>query len=384
MSIKVEAVPFYRHDLAAQDASAIASVLSTPFITSGAVGRSVEQKIASFFNVPNALLVNSWTNGALTTLYALGIGQGDEVIVPAMTFISSVNVVEMVGAKPVFVDVDPETLLVDPDLVAAAVTPSTKAVIPVHLYGQMCDMVELRRALADRPDIYIIEDAAHCFEGSRDGYRPGAHSDVAIFSFYATKNVTCGEGGAIAIGNEALLERLTQARLHGMTAGAIDRYRNNQYRHWDMVRLGCKANLPDLLAALLPCQIDVIEAKLQIRKRLSDAYREAFSDGPVRMPRLIDNGVSAEHMFVLHVPPRVRDTAIQELNSRGVGVGVHFRAVHTMTYYSERYGHSPMDFPVSYEWGEGVFTLPLYPSLSDSEQQYVIDTVRGHIFPLCQ
>jgi UDP-4-amino-4-deoxy-L-arabinose-oxoglutarate aminotransferase len=289
----------------------------------------------------------------------------------------------MVGAKPVFVDVDPDTLLLDPQTAARAITPATRAIIPVHLYGQMCDMIGLRHAVAHRPDITIIEDAAHCFEGTREGYRPGSQSDLAIFSFYATKNVTCGEGGAIAIGNTALTERLTHARLHGMTAGAIDRYQKDQYRHWDMVRLGCKANMPDLLAALLPKQIETIDAKLQVRKRLADRYRDAFAGGPVRIPSQLPNAISAEHVFVIHVPPAVRDKTILLLNSHGIGVGVHFRAVHTTTFYRERYGYASKDFPVSYEWGEGVLTLPLYPSLTDEEQQYVIDVVKDHVFPLC-
>ena len=384
MTSQVSAVPFFRHDLSGQDAVAVARVLDTPMLTSGAVGRKVEEQLAAFFGVPGALLVNSWTNGALTTLFALGIGRGDEVIVPAMTFISSANVIEMVGATPIFVDVDPDTLLVQPERVRAAVTPRTKAILPVHLYGQMCDIAALRAAISDRPDIRIIEDAAHCFEGSRDGHRPAAFGDVAIFSFYATKNVTCGEGGAIAVRDEALLAPLTQARLHGMTAGAIDRYRNSRYRHWDMVRLGCKGNLPDLLAALLPSQITTIEAKLVTRKRLADAYRAAFSDGPVRVPRQLENAVSAEHAMVIHVPPAVRDDAIEALNIAGIGVGVHFQSVPSTTYYRMRYGFRSEDFPVSYAWGAGTISLPLYPSLTDGEQRYVIDAVREHVCPMCK
>jgi dTDP-4-amino-4,6-dideoxygalactose transaminase len=380
----VTAVPFYRHDLSGQDASSIASVLDTPFLTSGAVGRKVEEQIAAFFGVPGALLVNSWTNGALTALFALGIGRGDEVIVPAMTFISSANVIEMVGATPVFVDVDPNTLLVEPEQVRAAITPRTKAILPVHLYGQMCDIAALRAVIADRPDIRIIEDAAHCFEGSRDGHRPAAFGDIAIFSFYATKNVTCGEGGAIAVRDEALVTPLVQARLHGMTAGAIDRYRNNRYRHWDMVRLGCKANLPDLLAALLPSQIAAVESKLVMRRRLADVYREAFSNGPVRMPRQIENAVSAEHAMVIHVPPAVRNDAIEALNVAGIGVGVHFQSVPSTTYYRTRYGFRSGDFPVSDAWGAGTISLPLYPSLTDGEQRYVIDAVREYVYPMCK
>jgi dTDP-4-amino-4,6-dideoxygalactose transaminase len=384
MTLHVTAVPFFRHDLSGQDASSIASVLNTPMLTSGAVGRKVEDQIAAFFGVSGALLTNSWTNGALTALFALGIGRGDEVIVPAMTFISSANVIEMVGATPVFVDVDPDTLLIVPEQVRAAVTPRTKAILPVHLYGQMCDVAALRAAIADRPDIRIIEDAAHCFEGSRNGHRPAAFGDIAIFSFYATKNITCGEGGAIAVRDEALISPLTQARLHGMTADAIDRYRNNRYRHWDMVRLGCKANLPDLLAVLLPSQIDAIESKLVTRRRLADAYRAAFADGPVRMPRQIENAVSAEHALVIHVPPAVRDDAIEALNVAGIGVGVHFRSVPSTTYYRTRYGFRNGDFPVSDAWGAGTISLPLYPSLTDDEQRYVIDAVREYVYPMCK
>src|SRR5262249_1697026 len=185
---------FYRHDLGPGDADAVARVLASPYLTSGEVCRRVEADLCSFFDVPHAVMVNSWTNGAVAVLLALGIGPGDEVIVPAMTFISSANVAELVGAKPVFVDVDAETLLMTPAAVKAAVTSRPRAVIPVHLYGQMCDIREMRVALAGRPDIAILEDAAHSFESSLNGELPGAHSDAAIFSFYATKNVTCGEG----------------------------------------------------------------------------------------------------------------------------------------------------------------------------------------------
>ncbi|HUJ75626.1 MAG TPA: aminotransferase class I/II-fold pyridoxal phosphate-dependent enzyme, partial [bacterium] len=227
-------VDFFRHALKAEDASRIAEVLATPFLTSGAVGRDVEAQLCRFFGSRTALLVNSWTNGALATLLALGVGPGDEVIVPAMTFISTANVAEMVGAKPVFVDVDPETLLMQPSAVEAALSARTRAVIPVHLYGQMCDVAGIREVLGKRGgQVAIIEDAAHCFEGSRGGRVPGQDSDAAIFSFYATKNVTCAEGGAIITNDTELGERIRQTRLHGMSQGAVDRFRAGQYRHWD-------------------------------------------------------------------------------------------------------------------------------------------------------
>ncbi|MCK1313395.1 DegT/DnrJ/EryC1/StrS family aminotransferase [Bradyrhizobium sp. 23] len=374
-------VPFYRHDLTAADSEAMARVLATPFLTSGPVGREVEAQIATFHGIPHALLTNSWTNGALAVLLALGVKHGDEVIVPAMTFIASANVVELLGAKPIFVDVDPDTLLMTPAAVAAALTPRTKAIIPVHLYGQMCDVRGMREVLRDRPDVRIVEDCAHCFEGTRDGERPGVWSDAAVFSFYTTKNVACGEGGAITCRDPALYERLQQTRLHGMDATAINRYQKSRYRHWDMLCLGVKANLPDLLAALLPPQIAAVERRLQVRKDLVEHYRAGFADGPLRLVASEPGTVGAEHMFLIHVGA-IRDTAIDILNEAGIGIGVHYRSVPTATYYAERYGYTSSDHPISAEWGAGTLTLPLYVSLTRDEQDHVIDTVRRLIYPL--
>jgi UDP-4-amino-4-deoxy-L-arabinose-oxoglutarate aminotransferase len=375
-------VPFYRHDLDKSCADRVADVLASPFLTSGGVAKAVEAQLRTFFDVPHAVLVNSWTNGAVAVLLALGIGPGDEVIVPAMTFISSANVAELVGAKPVFVDVEPDTLMPAPETIRAAVTPSTRAVIPVHLYGQMCDVAALRTALADRPDIAIVEDCAHAFEASLGGDLPGAHSDAAIFSFYATKNVTCGEGGAIITRDGELFEAVLQTRLHGMSAGAIDRFAKNKYRHWDMTRLGTKANLPDLLASLLPPQIATVRDRLPLREERARRYEEAFSGNAIRLPRTAPGAVHARHLFPIHVPPSVRDQALSALNERGIGTTVNYRSVPTLTYYCEKYGYAADDFPVSHEWGEGTITLPLFPSMTREEQDYVIDAVHECVVPM--
>ncbi|MDJ0945193.1 MAG: DegT/DnrJ/EryC1/StrS family aminotransferase [Kiloniellales bacterium] len=378
------AVPFYLHDLDPEAADAVAEVIASPFLTSGKVGREVEDRLRDFFGIEHALLVNSWTNGAVATLLALGVGPGDEVIVPAMTFIASANVAGLVGARPVFVDVDPETLLVRPEAVAAAVTPRTRAVIPVHLYGRMCDLPGLRAALAPRDDIAIIEDAAHCFEGLRDGDPPGRHAEAAIFSFYATKNVTCGEGGAVITRDPELAARLARTRLHGMSELAIDRMRDARYQHWDMLCLGTKANLPDLLAALLPPQIARVRAQLDRREALAARYEAAFADSPLRLPGPVAGCLDARHLFCIHVPPACRDQAILALNARGIGVTVNYRAVPTLTYYREAYGYGPEDFPVSRHWGEGTLSLPLYPRLTEAQQDEVIAAVLEDVVPLAQ
>lgn len=371
-------VAFYKHQLGAQDAESIAAVLESPILTSGQVGRDVEAQLCAYFNVPHALLTNSWTNGALATLLALEIAPGDEVIVPAMTFIATANVVELLGAKPVFADVCPETLLLTPEGVRHALSEKTRAIIPVHLYGQMVDIAALRAVVG--PDVRIIEDCAHCFEGTLHGSRPGAHSDAAIFSFYATKNVTCGEGGAIITRDDDLAAKLATTRLHGMSAGAVDRFRNQKYNHWDMVSLGVKANLPDLQAALLPEQIKAVDEKLARREQIGSAYEAAFaSDDRVRLQAPVQGGKHARHLFPICVDDSIRDDLILALNAAGVGCTVNYRSVPTLTFYREKHGYAPDDHINSYTWGEGTISLPLYPTLTNSEQDYVIETVRNEL-----
>ena len=245
----------------------------------------------------------------------------------------------------------------------------------------MADIAAIRTALRDRPDIAIIEDCAHCFEGELAGQKPGAHSSAAIFSFYATKNITCGEGGAIITNNSGLYQMLMQTRMHGMSAGAIDRFKTGGYRHWDMERLGIKANLPDLLAALLPPQIATVDERLPKREWVASRYERAFADFPIRMPRTLANSKHARHLFTIHVPPTIRDRVLTLLAERKIGCTVNYRSVPTLSYYSNTYGYRPEDFPVSYEWGSGAVTLPLYPSLSRDEQDYVIGVIRNDVMP---
>jgi UDP-4-amino-4-deoxy-L-arabinose-oxoglutarate aminotransferase len=369
------AVPFYRHALSPACSERVAGVLASPFLTSGPQGARVEARLQAFFGVPHAKLTSSWTQGAVATLLALGIGPGDEVIVPAMTFAATANVVRLVGAAPVFVDVDPATLLIDRRQVAAAVTPRTRAVIPVHLYGQMVDILALRRLLP--PAVRIIEDAAHCFEGRRDGRRPGQDGDAAIFSFYATKNVTCGEGGAVVTADPDLAAALVQTVLHGMSAGAAQRFQGGTYRHWDIARLGTKANLPDLLAVLLEPQIDGIEAQLVRRERLCARYEAALADTPFTWPVIEAGAVSARHLFPIHVPGGRRDAVLQALGRAGIGATVNYRSVPSLTLYAAS-GTIP-DLPVSRRWGEGTLSLPLFPDLRDEEQDEVIAVLRAQI-----
>jgi UDP-4-amino-4-deoxy-L-arabinose-oxoglutarate aminotransferase len=374
----MEKVFFNQHELNSGDIEAVSEVINSRFITSGAVGKKVEDQISSFFKVKNALLTNSWTNGALACLLAMDIGPGDEVIIPAATFVATSNVVELLGATPVFVDVCPRTLLIEPAVIEAAITPKTKCVIAVHLYGQMCDMKSIYSICKSKKGVFLIEDAAHCFEGKRSNYQPGKYSDCAIFSFYATKNITCGEGGALITNNNELAQKIRLNRLLGiMRESHVDKA-NVEYRHWDMKSLGLKANLPDILAALLPRQIKEVHQLQKKRRAIASIYRKELRQiKQIRMQTIENDVVSAEHLFPIHVDVGIRDELIKHLNSHEIEVGVHYHAVTSLDYYKQRYRLSDSNFPVSIEWGKGTISLPLYPSLKLESAQSVISSLKS-------
>ena len=372
-------VPFYRHSLTPDNSMYVSEVLKTSFLTSGPMGKEVEGLLCEYFNVKHAKLVNSWTNGAVATLLAMDIGPGDEVIVPAMTFISTANVVELVGARPVFIDCDPDTLLITPELIKVAITKKTKAVIPVHMYGQMCDVKAIKDILPKDQKISIIEDCAHTFEAKFNGDRPGKYSEAAIFSFYATKNVTCGEGGAIITNDSNLFERIQQAILHGMSAGAADRFKAGQYKHWGMDHLGTKANLPDLLACFLPDQIKTVNERLIEREKLARKYETALEKTKIRFPLTKSGIIHSRHLFPIHVGANNRDQALLVLGEANIGATVNYKSVPTMGYYSNKYGYTGQEHPISKSWGDGTLSIPLFPDMRDEEQDYVIDVLINKI-----
>ncbi|MEW6572534.1 MAG: DegT/DnrJ/EryC1/StrS family aminotransferase [Bacillota bacterium] len=364
-------IEFYKHNLGEEEIRSVVQALNSIFLTTGPRVAEFEQKFASYLDAAYAVTTSSWTTGAFLTLKAWGIGPGDEVIVPAMTFIATANIVLHCGAVPVFVDVEPETGLIDVNLTERLITPKTKAVIPVHLYGQMADMIKLR-SLADSYNLRILEDSAHCIEGERDGVKPGALGDAAAFSFYATKNITCGEGGAVVTNDADLAEKLKALRIHGMSKSAADRY-TSAFRHWDMEILGYKANLTDFQAALLLNQLATIEEKWKRKELICRRYEEAFSEAGIAFPKVLPGSKSARHLMTVWV--RNRDRVLTELQEMGIGVAVNFRAVHLMKYYRETFGYARGNYPVAEQIGDSTISLPLYPKLQEQEIDYVIKCV---------
>lgn len=366
-------IEFYRHNLGPDEIASIVETLNGTFLTSGPKTRQFEQELASYLGVRLAMGFTSWTMAAFLVLKAWEIGPGDEVIVPAMTFASSANIVLHCGARVVFVDVEPETGNIDVDAVARAITPRTKAIVPVHLYGQMVDMRGLR-AVTEGTDIKILEDSAHCIEGTRDGYRPGQLGDAAAFSFYATKNLTCGEGGAVVTNDEELIRQLMLLRLHGMSKSAADRY-TKRYSHYDIELLGYKANMFDIQATLLVPQLPKLKHYLTRREAICSGYEKAFMAHEIEFPKVLPGSRSARHIFTLWAPRGRRDDWMARLQEKEIGVAVNFRPVHLFSYYRDSFGYQAGDYPVAEEIGERTITIPMYPRMTDDEVDYVIDSV---------
>jgi len=365
----MEKIEFYRHDIGDAELSSVARTLKTLFLTLGPRVSEFEQAFAAFLGQKNVVGVSSCTMGLALALEAVGIAPGDEVITTPMTFISTPNAALFHGAVPVFADVDPETGILDPAAVEAAITPHTKAVIVVHLYGQLADMRRLR-AICDRHHLALIEDAAHAIEAENDGVRVAELGDLTVFSFYATKTMTSGDGGAIAVRDPAIFERLRRLRNHGVSKDASSRH-GGRYAHWDMVEFGYKAAMTDIEAALLLPQVERLHRRREIRQAIVERYEGALRGRP-DVQLMSRSGRSGHHLFTVLVPRDRRDAVLDGLGERGVGCAVNYRAVHTLTYYRDKFGYAPGAFPVAEDIGERTVSLPLHAHLTDRDVDRVV------------
>ncbi|HEY3876530.1 MAG TPA: DegT/DnrJ/EryC1/StrS family aminotransferase [Candidatus Kapabacteria bacterium] len=380
-------VEFYKHPLGEEEISSLAETVHSTFLTSGPKTKEFEAKFAEMLGAKYCVGVTSWTMGGFIALKALGIGEGDEVITTPMTFMATGNIILECGARPVFVDVEPETGNISCDEIERAITARTRAILPVHLYGQMCDMRRMRE-IARTHKIAIVEDAAHCVEGVRDGMKPGQARiaddapDMAVFSFYATKNLASGEGGAITTNSEEIYEKLLMLRLHGMNKSAADRY-TARFKHYDMQMLGYKCNMFDLQAAMLLPQLARLKERLARREAICQRYEKGFRNAKgIAFPSVLPNSVSARHLFTIWVDPNIRDAVLNDLQDRGIGVAVNFRSINRLTYYRETLGLAEGSFPIAERIGDSTITLPLYTKLTEEEIDYVIEQVKESVAEL--
>lgn len=372
--MKIKKIEFYRHNLNKDDKDECLKVLDSLFLSTGLKVKEFEHNFARYLGSNYSIGVSSCTDALFLCLKYLGIKEGDEVITTPMTFMATSNTVIYCGAKPVFVDVEPTTGNIDPNLIEKAITSRTKAIIPVHLYGQMCDMKKIN-AIAKKYKLKVIEDAAHCIEGKRDGIRVGELSDFACFSFYAIKTITSGEGGMITTNNKNAYEWLVKARLHGMNKNAIDRYVGH-FQPFEMEFLGYKANMTNIQAALLLHQLARIEKLYRRREEIAEIYDNSFGKNKnIKIIPKVKDSKHARFLYTIQVDPRKRGEYITKIENAGISIAVHFKPVHLLSYYKNTFGFKEGDFPIAERIGSSTISIPFYPLLTKEETDYIVSTI---------
>ena len=353
--------------------------LRSGWIGTGPKVARFERMLEDYVGVEHVRCVSSCTAALILGMKVMGIGPGDEVLVPTMTFVASANAIEHVGATPVFVDSAPGTGLIDLDAAEAAITPRTKAILPVHLAGRPIDMDRLN-GLRDRHGLIVIEDAAHAIGAAWRGTRIGAHGNLAAYSFYVTKNITTIEGGAIATDDPLIAAEVERLALHGLSLGAWKRFGDEGFKHYEVVQPGFKYNMTDVQAALGIHQLPKLDGWNARRAELWARYDELLAPLPVGTPPAPTADMQhARHLYLIDVDGndegQLRDSVVDGLVQRKIGTGVHYRGVHLHPYYQLRYGLRPEHFPIATRMSHGTLSLPLSPKVSDRDQMDVVEAL---------
>ncbi len=385
-------LPFSVPTIGEEEIAEVADSLRSGWVTTGPKTKRFEEQFQEYTGAKHAIAVNSCTAGLHIALTALGIGPGDEVIVPTLTFCSTANVVVHLGARPVLVDVE-EDFNVTPEGIEQAITSRTKAIVPVHYGGQPCDLRGIY-AIAARYGLPVVEDAAHAVGASYAGHKIGSDQlalsllgrrgpevkVVTCFSFYATKNMTTGEGGMITTANDQLAERMRLLSLHGMSRDAWKRYTSAGSWYYEVVAAGYKYNMTDIQAALGIHQLRKLDAFIAARQRCVRLYDQAFADLPeIETPITHPDRSHVYHLYVirLNLERLTIDRAqfIEELKALNIGTSVHFVPVHLHPFYRETFGYVPGDCPVAHRIYERIISLPLFPCMSEDDVQDVVHAV---------
>ena len=371
-------LPFARPDIGDAEIAAVTEAMRSGWVTTGPVTRQFEQNLVDYLGGGlQGVAVNSATAGLHLALEALGIGPGDEVIAPTLTFTATVEVVRYLEADAVLVDVDPVTLNIDPEKIRAAITPRTKAIMPVHYGGLACDMDAIL-AIAQEHGLKVVEDAAHALPTTWRGALVGQlQSDVTVFSFYANKTITTGEGGMAVTRDAALAQRMRVMRLHGMNRDAFDRFTSKTPAwYYEVVAPGFKYNMTDVAAAMGVQQLARLPQFVQRREQLAQRYHAALAGLPLILPATAPAGdVHAWHLYVVRLAPQARigrDALIQGLSDRGIGTSVHYVPLHRHPYWRDRYQLTPEQFPHADAAYQAMVSLPWFTAMGDADQERVI------------
>ena len=378
--IRQDWLPFCLPDISDAECDAVTAAIRSGWWAKGPKTMEFQEKFAQYVGAKHCIAVNSCTAALHLALLGKGIGPGDEVITSPLTFASSANTVLHVGATPVFADIDEDTGLIDPKEIEKKITQQTKAVVPVHYSGLAADLGAISR-ICDDYHLFLSEDAAHAVETRYEGNLIGHHPKGAVsFSFYATKNLACGEGGALVTDDDELAAKARVLSCHGMSAGAWNRYGKEGSWRYDIEEPGYKYNMFDIQAALALTQMARMDDMQKRRFEAVKVYEEAFRDVPqLRLQKTPAYCHHSRHLYVMRVVPErltiSRDAFIEELKARNIGVSVHFIALHTMSAYVKRFGYKPEDFPKAYAFSESEISLPMYSTLGVPNAEYVADAV---------
>lgn len=374
-------IPYGRQSISEEDIQAVVDVLRSDWLTQGPAVEAFEQAVAEYCGAKYAVAVANGTAALHLAALAAGFGDGDEVITSPITFVASANCIVYAGATPVFADIDAHTYCIDPKKIADKLTGRTKGLIPVHFTGQPCDMDAIDR-IAKESNLVVIEDAAHAigasYEVGNQTYRVGscAHSDMTIFSFHPVKHMTTGEGGMVTTNSPELYEKLCLLRTHGITKAPDKLTRNDGPWYYEQQELGFNYRITDMQCALGFSQLKRLDAFVAQRREIVKIYNQAFSScAELIVPAQSPEAHSSWHLYMLGLRSLDRKQVFEKLRDRGLGVNVHYIPVHMQPYYQERFSYMEGEFPIAEAYYRAAITLPLFPSMSDDDIQYVVDVV---------
>ena len=373
-------VPFHRAPVGEEEVQAVSEVIRSGWLTMGPKTFEFEKEFAKYVGAKHAIAVSTGTAALHLSLEAAGVKAGDEVLLPTTTFTATAEAVTYVGARPVLVDIDTDTMNIDPEDAARRITPKTKAIIPVHLGGQPCDMDEIQ-ALAGVNHLRVVEDAAHALPSEYRGKRVGQISEFTCFSFYATKTLTTGEGGMITTDNHQAAERMRLMRLHGIERDAWKRYRGDGSWFYEVLEAGFKYNLTDFQSAMGLVQLAKSDSMRLAREAIAHRYSDGFSSfDELVVPTIRPDRRTSWHLYVLRLRlDRLkidRNSFIETLRRRGVACSVHFIPLHLQPYYRQAHGYQRGDFPRAEQEYHSCLSLPIYPGMTDPEINHVIGAVQ--------
>jgi len=375
-------VPFHRPSIGPEESEAIQRVLDSRWLTTGPLTKQFEQEFAAYVGSRYAIAVNSCTAALQLALEAAGVGKGDEVLVPAYTFTATAAVVVHCGARPVLCDSVPGGFNIDPADAERRLTPRTKAIVPVHMAGEPCDLHALGE-LARSKSLHLIEDAAHALPASYKGRRIGSISELTAFSFYATKTITTAEGGMLTTDDESYAKRASIMRLHGISGDAWKRYTTEGSWFYEVVSAGFKGNMPDLLAALGRAQLQKADAFHRRRCEIAETYVQRLGkiDELEMPPTGSSDKLHSWHLFILRIRRSMleigRSEMIQQLKECGIGTSVHFIPLHLHPYYQQTFGYAKGDFPQAEDAYSRCLSLPIYPDMSKAEVDRVTTAIES-------